>query len=115
MVRIEVPRFAVLFSGIVLLIFTFVNAYLFLNEDLMIVASSSLIDLFGESLAPLVEACIRVMYLAIMGWIGSIVTIRGVQLLTPYNEKAKSDIVQKVEAKTRKSRTENKLKGKEER
>jgi len=29
----------------------------------------------------LIVACIRILYLGIMGWIGSILTIRGIQLL----------------------------------
>lgn len=79
--KFEVPRFIVLLVGVVLLVFTFFNAYLFLKEDMSITSSSGLVDLFGEALAPLVGSSIRVMYLAVMVWIGSIVTIRGVQLL----------------------------------
>jgi hypothetical protein len=78
----EVPRFAVLLVGIILLAFTFLNAYWFLREDFSIISTSGIVDLFGEALGPLIEACIRAIYLGIMGWIGSIITIRGVQLLT---------------------------------
>jgi len=45
-------------------------------------ATSDLMAVFGEALAPLIEASIRVMYLGVMGWIGSILTMRGAQLLT---------------------------------
>jgi hypothetical protein len=38
--------------------------------------------MFGEALAPLIATCIRIMYLGIMGWIGSILTIRGVTIVT---------------------------------
>jgi len=93
----EVPRFIVLLVGVVLLVFAFLNAYLFLQEDLSILSASGLEELFGEALGPLIGACIRVMYLGIMGWIGSTVTIRGVQLLTSPKPEVKPEAVPKVE------------------
>ncbi len=103
--RTEISNFAILLVGVILLVFVFFNAYLFLQEDLSVVSASDLEDLFGEALGPLIEACIRVMYLAIMGWIGSIVTIRGVQLLTSPKREVKPESVPKVEpvAKNHKS------------
>jgi hypothetical protein len=73
---------AALLIGVSMLAFTFISAYLFLGNDLNIVASSDLMDLFGEALAPLIATMIRVMYLGIMGWIGSTLTIRGIDLFT---------------------------------
>ena len=93
----EVPKFTVLLVGIVLLVFAFFNAYIFLQEDLSIVSTSGLENLFGEALGPLIGASIRVMYLGIMGWIGSIVTIRGVQLLTSPKLEVKPETVPRVE------------------
>lgn len=105
--RFEVPRYAVLLVGVILLAFTFLNAYWFLQEDFSIIATSGLVDLFGEALGPLIEACIRMMYLGIMGWIGSIITIRGVQLLTSPKWKAspavKAEHVPEVQSVTKKS------------
>ncbi len=74
--------YAILFTGIGLLAFTFISAYIFLISNSPITGSSDLIDTFGESLAPLIEASIRIMFLGVMGWISSIITMRGVQLLT---------------------------------
>jgi len=71
-----------LFIGVALLIFTFLNAYLFLAKDVTIVASQDLVRAFGEALAPLVATTIHVMYLGIMGWIGSLLTLRSIPLLT---------------------------------
>ncbi|NIR87555.1 hypothetical protein GWO13_08380 [Candidatus Bathyarchaeota archaeon] len=99
--KFEVPRFIVLLLGVVLLVFAFFNAYIFLQEDLSIISMSGLENLFGEALGPLIEACIRVMYLGIMGWIGSIVTIRGVQLLTSPKPGVKPETVPKVEPVTK--------------
>jgi len=105
--KFEVPRYAVLLVGVILLAFTFLNAYWFLQEDFSIITTSGLVDLFGEALGPLIEACIRIMYLGIMGWIGSIITIRGVQLLTSPKWKAtpeaKAEPVPKVKSVTKKS------------
>ncbi len=79
--KVEVSGLVVLFIGVVLLIFAFFNAYMFLTGQLEILASQDILQAFGEALAPLIVACIRILYLAIMGWIGSILTVRGIQLL----------------------------------
>lgn len=90
--RVEISAFAVLFLGVALLGFTFFNAYLFLKGQLSIMAAPDLIAVFGEALAPLIEACIRVMYLGVMGWISSVITIRGVQLLTSLKREARPEV-----------------------
>jgi len=72
----------VLMVGVGLLIFTFVSAYGFLTQSLSILTSADLAQTFGEALAPLISTCIRVMYLGVMGWIGSLLTIRGVTILS---------------------------------
>ena len=96
MKKTELPKVTLLLIGVVLLAFTFVNAYVFLKEDVNIISTTGLVNLFGEALAPMIEACIRVLYLGIMGWIGSIVTIRGLQLLSSYELKTVSEIVSDV-------------------
>lgn len=79
--KVEISGIAVLFIGVILLIFAFFNAYAFLTGQLEILASQGILQAFGEALAPLIVAIIRILYLGVMGWIGSILTIRGVQLL----------------------------------
>jgi len=79
--RIALSGLTVLMIGVTLLIFTFVSAYGFLTASLSIIASEDLVRTFGEALAPLIATCIRIMYLGVMGWIGSLVTIRGVTLI----------------------------------
>jgi hypothetical protein len=88
MQRIELSAYAVLFAGIGLLIFTFVNAYVLLIDEVGILGSSDMLKAFGEALGPLIVASIRVMFLAVMGWIGSIITVRGVQLLKQFGREA---------------------------
>ena len=72
---------AVLLIGVLLLTTTFVGAYLFLAKNISILPVPNLTGAFGEALAPLIEACIRMLYLGLMGWIGSTVTIRGITVL----------------------------------
>ena len=84
----EILGYTVILIGIGLLVFTFVNAYLFLGEKLSIL-STNLVEAFGEILGPLIETSIRVMYLGIMGWIGSIITMRGIQILTQTRQEVK--------------------------
>ncbi len=77
----EAPGIAVLLIGVALLVTTFIEAYLFLAEDISILPVPNLIAAFGEALAPLTEASIRMLYLGVMGWIGSTVTMRGITVL----------------------------------
>jgi len=96
--RIETSGLVVLFVGVALLAFTFFSAYGFLVGKLNIIASADLIQFFGTALAPLVEAAIRILYLAIMGWISSILTIRGVQLLKKEKEAIPAAVTPVVKA-----------------
>jgi len=90
--KVEISAYAVLLIGVALLVFTFINAYLFLKEQLGILAAPDLVSALGKVLTPLIEACIRVMYLGVMGWIGSILTIRGVNLLTQIKKETKPEV-----------------------
>jgi len=83
--------YVTLFTGIGLLAFTFINAYIFLINNPAITGSSDLVDVFGSSLAPLIAASIRIMYLGVMGWIGSGLTTRGVQLVTQLKRLARPE------------------------
>jgi len=94
--KAEISGYATLFIGVALLAFTFVSAYLFLSSNPTITGSPDLVTVFGVALAPLIETCIRIMYLGVMGWIGSILTIRGVQLVTQIKYEAKPEIKPEV-------------------
>ena len=90
---------AVLLIGIVLLTTTFIDAYLFLTENISILPVPNLIAAFGEALAPLIEASIRILYLGVMGWIGSTVTMRGIAVLLQVKPETKPDMPKKTKAK----------------
>ena len=79
--KVAVSGITVLLIGVALLVFTFVSAYGFLTQSLSIIASDDLVRTFGEALAPLIATCIRIMYLGVMGWVGSLLTIRGVTII----------------------------------
>jgi len=79
--KVELSGLLVLFIGVVLLAATFYSAFMFLIAKLGLLGTGDILQVFGESLAPLIEAVIRILYLGIMGWVGSILTIRAVQLL----------------------------------
>lgn len=79
--KITFSGMIVLGIGVVLLVFTFLSAYGFLTQSPSIASSSDFAAIFGEALAPLIVTCIRLMYLGIMGWVGSLLTIRGVTIL----------------------------------
>jgi hypothetical protein len=79
--KIAFSGIAVLIVGVALLVFTFISAYGFLTQSLSIVPTQDMVSTFGGALAPLITTCIHVMYLGVMGWIGSVVTIRGVTII----------------------------------
>ena len=84
--------YVMLFTGIGLLAFTFINAYAFLINNPSIAAGADLVDVFGSALAPLIGASIRIMYLGVMGWIGAGLTSRGVQLVTQLKRVSKLEV-----------------------
>jgi len=79
--KMTLSGITVLMIGVALLIATFISAYGFLSQSLSILTSGDLVGIFGAALAPLIATCIRIMYLGVMGWIGSLLTIRGVSLI----------------------------------
>ncbi len=91
----EASGIAVLLIGVALLMTTFIDACLFLKEDVSILPVPNLIAAFGEALAPLIEASIRMMYLGVMGWIGSTVTIRGITVLLQVKPEIKPKALKK--------------------
>jgi outer membrane biosynthesis protein TonB len=80
--RPEISGLIVLFIGVGLLAFTFLNAYWLLSGNISIIASQDIMTTLGQALAPLMVTVIRIMYLGIMGWIGSLLTLRGIPLVT---------------------------------
>ena len=79
--KVTLSGITLLMLGAALLVATFISAYGFLSQSFSLLGSSNLIGIFGESLSPLIATVIRVMYLGVMGWIGSLLTIRGVTLI----------------------------------
>lgn len=92
--KAEVSGYVVLIVGVALLVFTFTNAYLFLIGELSIIIADWVAEL-GELLGPLVETCIRIMYLGIMGWIGALLTKSGVEFLTKLPREVKKEAEKK--------------------
>jgi hypothetical protein len=95
----EYPGIAVFLIGVALLVAMFFDAYLFLKEDISILPVPNLIAAFGEALAPLIEASIRMMYLGVMGWIGSTITIRGITVLSQVKPETELKTSKKTKAK----------------
>jgi len=113
--KIAISGLAVLMIGVALLIFTFISAYGFLTQTLSIIASEDLAQTFGEALAPLIATSIRVMYLGVMGWIGSLLTIRGITIVAhaPEMQKAapaKQTVATPAPQKAKASRPNEKVK-----
>jgi len=95
--KVEISGFAVLFIGVAVLLFTFACAYQLLMGVLEIASSEDLMSVFGEALAPLITYAIKALYLGVMGWIGSILTRRGVQIITSMPRESKEETVKAKE------------------
>jgi hypothetical protein len=80
--KIALSGVTVLCIGVALLIFTFFSAYGLLTTDLSPISTQDLVQTFGEALGPLIAAAIHIMYLGVMGWVSSLITIRGVTIMT---------------------------------
>jgi len=80
--KIAISGVTVLCIGIALLIITFVSAYGFLTESIVPLSTQDLVQTFGGALGPLIAAAIHIMYLGVMGWVSSLITIRGVTIMT---------------------------------
>lgn len=96
--KVEVSGIVVLFVGVILLVATFYSAFMFLVGDITILASADLAELFGNALSPLIAAVIHVLYLGVMGWMGSVMTIRAVQLLKKEKEATPPQALPKTNA-----------------
>ncbi len=110
---VKISGFTVLFVGVAVLLFTFYNAYLLLATVLDITSSGDLMELFGTALAPLITSAMRALYLGIMGWIGSIMTRRGVQTLTFEREETKEKTKEPAKAKPKVEETKETKEAKE--
>ncbi|MEM3536574.1 MAG: hypothetical protein QXF44_02235 [Candidatus Bathyarchaeia archaeon] len=94
--RTELVAYILIGIGAVLLILTFVMAFMLLTSKLNISSGGNLSEAIGDILGPIAEALIKIMYLGIMGWVGSIATIRGIQLV----KEAKQSAAQQPKAQT---------------
>ena len=81
----------ILSLGLVLLCVTFVEALLILKEVRDLTISGDLASSFGVALGPLSSAIVRAIYLGVMGWVSSIITLRGMQLMTSSRRKAETE------------------------
>jgi hypothetical protein len=95
--KIAISGITVLCIGVALLIFTFFSAYGLLTADLSPISTQDLVQTFGEALGPLIAAAIHIMYLGVMGWVSSLITIRGVTIMT-HAPKAETGAAQAPEA-----------------
>ena len=91
--KIALSGITVLGIGVALLIFTFFSAYGFLTAGLSPISTQDLVQTFGEALGPLIAAAIHLMYLGVMGWVSSLITIRGVTIMTQ-SHKVETELTQ---------------------
>jgi hypothetical protein len=78
--RAELMAYILIAVGLILLVITFIMAYLKLESVVGIITSGNIAEALGQIFGPIVEAVIKIMFLGIMGWVGSITTMRGIQL-----------------------------------
>ncbi len=89
---IMISGFATLAVGVGLLVLTFTTAYGFLKGLLDLHLPSDIMGAFGEALAPLIDTGVKAIFLGIMGWTGSILSRRGVQILISPVGRAETEV-----------------------
>jgi len=99
----ELVAYILIGVGVVLLILTFVMAYLILTSVASLSTSQDLSKALGEILGPIAEAVVKVMFLGIMGWTGSIATMRGIQLYKESKPATQSKTEEKTPEKSEKA------------
>jgi hypothetical protein len=77
----ETSGITILLIGTALLLTTFAIASIHLQGDINVLPVPSLLSFFGEAFSPLIEATLRVLYLGMMGWIATIVTTKGLNVI----------------------------------
>jgi hypothetical protein len=95
----KIIGFLTLFIGVAVLLFTFYSAYQFLLGVFVAPSSGDLARSFTDALTPLITACIRAIYLGIMGWVGGLITRRGVQVIVGEKEEKGKEKIAKEEVK----------------
>ncbi|MDW8048556.1 MAG: hypothetical protein RMJ07_02595 [Nitrososphaerota archaeon] len=88
--QIKIVGYATLFIGIALLLFTFVLAYQLLMGVEPIPITGDFGSIFGGAFSPLITSAMKVLYLGVMGWVGSILTRRGVQVIVSQPKETKA-------------------------
>lgn len=77
----RVSGFILLFLGVILLSLTFIIAIQNAYGSAAVVMKGGFTEVLGESFGILLNTCVKAIYLGVMGWVGSIITSRGVELL----------------------------------
>ena len=72
---------AILAIGVFLLLFTFAAAFWFLIRNIESMVPQNVVQTLGQTLGPIIVLSATAIYLGIMVWIGSELTIRGIDLL----------------------------------
>lgn len=91
--------YVVLGVGIALIVVSFAYALLSMLNQPLIPSSSNVAEAIGLAIAPLMNACIKVLFLGVMIWAGSIVSARGISLIKPEREEAKQKESSQKESK----------------
>ena len=104
--KIAISGIIVLVIGVALLLFAFATAYGFLTQSVFLVGSADLAGTIGESLPSVITTCIRLAFLGVMVWIGSLLTVRGSAILrhlpeTPISTPQKPEKLQQPEPQTK--------------
>ena len=77
----KIVGYAVLGAGIALIVASFAYALLFMLSFPPIPSSPNVAEAIGLAVAPLMNACVKVLFLGVMVWAGSIVSARGISLI----------------------------------
>jgi len=77
----KIAGYVVLAAGIALIAVAFIFALLFTLSSPPVPSSSNVAEAIGLAVAPLMNACIKALFLGVMIWAGSVISARGISLI----------------------------------
>lgn len=86
---------AILLTGVILLVVTFLFAYFHFQADVKVLSVLGIVTPLDGGLSLFMEAAFRLFYLAMMSWIASVVMAKGLNVLWRARFVARQGIISK--------------------
>jgi hypothetical protein len=80
-INYEARGLLIFFTGLVMLLITFCMTFLFLQSEIKLISVFGFIVPLHYGLSIMLDAAFRLFYLSLLGWISSVVIVKGLHLV----------------------------------